>query len=517
MTDARADAPAPRTAWLLAAVAAGAAALRLWGLRSQALYIDEYFEAFAAWKPRSLGQLLDILRDNPLHALLGPLANHVWGRWLETPELLRLPNALLGAATVVPLYFLGRRIGGRRTGLLSALLLAGSLLHAEWSRRTPFYPPMVLETVLSVLALLRGLEGTGAAALAPWAALQILFTYTHPYAFAAMALEGAWVAAVRRADLKRWASWAAAVVMAYLPWHAFAAHQLLERRYFYFNELYGWHPLRDAARALLVWGQASEGAFPMFPAGARAASVAAAALYAALAAAGLARLGRRGSGPWSLAALWVPGGLAAVLLLDRVFSYNFFPRQTLFALPFYLILVAEGAGALLDRLGGKAWAAGGLALAWLLVSALPQLANQRALAAIKRVRGEVERRTLEGTGEDEVLLFAEPNNAQMFLLDVDRAAFLRAEHPRMNGGFYQFRLPDELVATRAGRSRRVFSIVRPGASLEEERARWRALVGGPGSTARLAYVDSAKPLPGDEPKLRAFEEFVRGLAPKPGR
>ena len=217
-----------------------------------------------------------------------------------------------------------------------------------------------------------------------------------------------------------------------------------------------------------------------------------------------------------MAGLWVPGGLAAVLLLDWAFSYFPFPRQTLFALPFYLLFVAEGALEVLDRLPGRAGRFGEAALPALAGLLLLPVYREdlRLLREIRAAKLEAARRVREGTRADEVLLFAGPNNAQMFLLDFDRAAFLRAEHPRMSGGFYQFRLPDDLRAARPDGLQRVFSIVRPGASLEEERVRWRALVGGPGSRIALTYADTAKPLPGDERALREFSAFAESFARK---
>ena len=71
---------------------------------------------------------------------------------------LRILHVLAGAITVVPVFFLGRRVFGERAGLLAAALLSVDQFHASWSR--VFMPEvlMLLFVALVLLQMLRALE-----------------------------------------------------------------------------------------------------------------------------------------------------------------------------------------------------------------------------------------------------------------------------------------------------------------------------------------------------------------------
>jgi 4-amino-4-deoxy-L-arabinose transferase-like glycosyltransferase len=78
-----------------------------------------------------------------------------WSLWLVGDDVtgLRLPAALVGAATVPILYFFARDLWGRRTALLSALFLAGYDYHIHYSRlgaNNAWDPLFVLLTLWAV-------------------------------------------------------------------------------------------------------------------------------------------------------------------------------------------------------------------------------------------------------------------------------------------------------------------------------------------------------------------------------
>ena len=64
---------------------------------------------------------------------------------------LRLPFALLGAATVAPLYMLVARLLGRPTALAAAALLAVHPMHVYYSQQVSEYAPLVLIAIVSML------------------------------------------------------------------------------------------------------------------------------------------------------------------------------------------------------------------------------------------------------------------------------------------------------------------------------------------------------------------------------
>ena len=85
-------------------------------------------------------------------AVLG-LFYHVWGS-LEGFMALRYASALYGVATVLVVYFIGRRLGGRPAGLLAAAVLAIDGIVIFQDRRAMLEAPMNLLSALAVLAYL---------------------------------------------------------------------------------------------------------------------------------------------------------------------------------------------------------------------------------------------------------------------------------------------------------------------------------------------------------------------------
>lgn len=94
-----------------------------------------------------------ISNQTPLHYLI------VWLTTLPVDPttsgiLVRLPSALVGALTPLVVYALGREMFGRPQGLLAALMVALSAVHLNHSQELRLYAMMVFLSVLSVYALL---------------------------------------------------------------------------------------------------------------------------------------------------------------------------------------------------------------------------------------------------------------------------------------------------------------------------------------------------------------------------
>lgn len=140
----------------LAAIALLALGLRLWRLGDANLWWDE---ALAIWAVRKglVGATLWTAGDvhPPLYFWL------LWG-WVKmlgsSPFAMRTLSALLGTLTVLVLYHVGRLVGGRRLGLLSALLIALSRFHIWWSQEMRMYVLAGLLASLSLLWFMRWLR-----------------------------------------------------------------------------------------------------------------------------------------------------------------------------------------------------------------------------------------------------------------------------------------------------------------------------------------------------------------------
>ena len=105
--------------------------MRLHDLGRLSLWLDE---GITALKMRfSVGELFRYTEvDNvpPLYYLI----LHVLGPWVHSDFSLRLPSALLGVATVLVLFYIGRLLFNQRTALLASLFLSLSTFHVWFSQ-----------------------------------------------------------------------------------------------------------------------------------------------------------------------------------------------------------------------------------------------------------------------------------------------------------------------------------------------------------------------------------------------
>ena len=187
--------------WLVGVVVV-AAAVRLYGLTSQGIWYDE--AATITWASMSL----DRWQSGPVVGLLkAPLVYLLLKGWMAVAgngELaLRLPFALLGAATVGPLYLLASRLVNRPAGLAAAGLLALHPMHVYYSQQVSEYAPLVLAVTVSMVVWLgareqaRVLNRTSLALLG----LNTASLLIHPVAVVAPLTQVALDASGRRASL----------------------------------------------------------------------------------------------------------------------------------------------------------------------------------------------------------------------------------------------------------------------------------------------------------------------------
>lgn len=159
--------------WALPPVVLVAFGLLLLG-RGHGLWYDEAYTAQVATLP--LPELARLVLDGrgPTDYLPGvpPSFNAPYYAlvhlWLQLPGVradeagLRLPSLVCAAAAVSVLACTGRRLAGRRAGLVAGLLAATSPLLVEQAVEARSYGPALLATSLAGLGLVRRLDG------APW-------------------------------------------------------------------------------------------------------------------------------------------------------------------------------------------------------------------------------------------------------------------------------------------------------------------------------------------------------------
>jgi hypothetical protein len=459
------NASSRRASWALAGLTAAALAARLWGIDRFVVDLHELFALHSFARLDSLGAFLSRLRERPLHLLLEPLLSYAFSRVSLELWWLRLAPVLTGTACVPVLYALGRRLGGTATGLAAAALLAFSIHHAEFSGFVDFYPALVLWTLLSTLALLRACETGGRRGFVLYGAALAGFLYTHPWAVIVLAFHGAWLARERAARLKPFLAAAGAALASFAPWFVYSLSLVLRDPAFEYSGAGHARPWTELWWTLRCWSGCPERGF-FAPEGGAGWVEASTALHLALAALGAWRLRREGrwNAGWTLAALFVLGGVPAVFLADWAFAYDYMPRQSIFVLPFFLAFAAEGLlWAPVRRLAPAA-------LALLLIPLSVNFSGQ-----LTRMRSRFERAAAgaaAGARPGEALLFDEPNFAAWFLYYFDRGAFFRVGAPVLKDGFYIFSLP---WGTTAGPGRPILVVWDPLASPEEERRRWEDL------------------------------------------
>jgi mannosyltransferase len=207
---------------LLLLIIAFGAALRLPGLE-ESFWLDEA----ATWlQTRDLSVVRTIVLTAsdtypPLHNLLTLPFLAVFG---QGEVAYRLPSVVFGVLSIPATYWLGMLSGGRRTGLLAAVLMALAPFAIYFSQEARMYALLMLTSSLYAAAVLAWLSqpsrrlalaviGSGAAML-----------YAHPYGFFALTsvgLGGLLVLIVDRAGWRRFLGFVllgGAVLVTYLPW-----------------------------------------------------------------------------------------------------------------------------------------------------------------------------------------------------------------------------------------------------------------------------------------------------------
>lgn len=337
------------TSALVIAITAFGLLVRLWRIGELSITGDEEYSIRIALGGLS-GMLDQIAREAEPHPPLYYVLLAGWIRLVGHDDLLvRLPNAFIAAAAIPLIARLGTKLAGPATGLIAALLLAVSPLEYFYSQQARMYALGLTATLAAVVAYLGWLEAARAGRRSwSWGVVYLMAAgvalYSHYFT-------GFFLGALQIWSLADWALdrdkdrppgiWPRIrlnliVALLYLPWIAVVGAGVIAR--------YGAgggnriDPITGFGRLL-----------PVFAAGwslPEARRIQLAAVFGAAFALGL--FSRRRS-PRALGLLLVVLGLPplAVSILS-FFRTEFHERYVLFALPYFLILVAAGGAALPD-------------------------------------------------------------------------------------------------------------------------------------------------------------------------
>ena len=202
----------------LLGIVALAALLRLAGLGSRSLWLDEGAEYNVI--RGSLGHVF----DRVVHTESTPPLSYVY-EWLCTKAIgtsefaLRLPFALLGIALVPVMYLAARSLAGPRAGLIAAALTACNPMLVWHAQDARAYTMLALLLAGTIAALAQG-------RLWWWAGLAVGALATHYFAIFMVIPEALWLVHERRRAAWRYV---AAPAVAVVPLAVLAAMQSGER------------------------------------------------------------------------------------------------------------------------------------------------------------------------------------------------------------------------------------------------------------------------------------------------
>ena len=208
-----------------------ALALRVVCLQFQPLWWDEGYSVWFATHP--LGQMAALTAED-IHPPLYYALLHGWTGLLGAgPVALRLFSVIVGLLAVPAIYVTGRRLYGRRVGLLAAFLLAINPLHIYYSQEVRMYGLVALLSCATLWAAWRVFATRATRRANPLLLYVLLATaalYTQYYAVfvpLGLSLYAAWR---WRSDLRALGRWLGAqigVALLYLPWVLYASPKLI--------------------------------------------------------------------------------------------------------------------------------------------------------------------------------------------------------------------------------------------------------------------------------------------------
>ncbi|MGZ4890721.1 MAG: glycosyltransferase family 39 protein [Halobacteriota archaeon] len=195
--------------------------LRLYYVGVQSLWGDE---TFSVWISRlSLSQIVAITaidRHPPLYYFL----LHYWMSWFGRSEVaVRLLSTVFSIIAIPMIYLIGRQLYDREVGLLSALILAVSVLNIQYAQETRMYSLMVLLALLSMYFFLHFLQRATLPIVLGYVFFTTLLLYTHVYDVFVVLAQNAYLATLlilpnRKFRIWHWISLQAIVVVLYAPW-----------------------------------------------------------------------------------------------------------------------------------------------------------------------------------------------------------------------------------------------------------------------------------------------------------
>jgi uncharacterized membrane protein len=215
--------PAMRSSGVLIAILLLAAALRLWGLGTESLWLDEGITAHRTGT--SFGQLVRDFRGET-QTILYYLEENAWCAVAGRSEAaLRFPSVVFGVLTVWAVFLIARQLFTQSAALWAAFLLAINPFAIFYSQEARPYALLLLTAMLSLYFLLAFLRSPGKGTACGYVISATIALYTHPLGPLLLLVHGTMILLFREeADwrqLRRTGGLISAAFILYLPQLAF--------------------------------------------------------------------------------------------------------------------------------------------------------------------------------------------------------------------------------------------------------------------------------------------------------
>jgi mannosyltransferase len=164
--------------------------LRFYGLTFQSYWFDELFSAHYSDPAHSFMTVVRLTLADvhpPLYQLTMWASYHVFG---YTEWAGRLPSALAGVLTVPVIYFLGRELFDKRTGLYAAALAVANFYLVYYAQEARSYAFLSFLGCLSFLYFVRALRSESRINLALYISATLALVYTHYFGFVIILAQG---------------------------------------------------------------------------------------------------------------------------------------------------------------------------------------------------------------------------------------------------------------------------------------------------------------------------------------
>lgn len=172
----------PLQAGVVLALAVGIV-LRLKGLTFQSFWNDELFSAWVSDPDRSLAEVIRLALDD-VHPPFYQVVLWLWYSLFGYTEFAaRFLSALLGAAGILAVFFLGKEFLNSRVGLYAAVITSLNPFHLYYSQEVRSYVLLFLLASLSYLFFLKILKGRPQGAWWLYLTATSLLLYSHYYGF----------------------------------------------------------------------------------------------------------------------------------------------------------------------------------------------------------------------------------------------------------------------------------------------------------------------------------------------